>query len=138
MRAIVMSRTVATLGALILAGACTDTSGPTPPLPPGGETMTVVPRSATLRPGQVVALKAQLIDADGNAMEEVAISWRSSDDAVATVAATGEVYGRSEGRAVISASAQGRSQIASIRVLQREQKPESKPTPEPLFARRKG
>lgn len=119
MRAITLSRIVAAIAALTLANACNDTTGPGDQ--PGGGApdlgvMSIVPRSASLHPGQTVALKATLIDDGGDRMEGLSFSWSSSNDAVATVAASGEVQARSPGFAVITASALGKSQISTIRV----------------------
>jgi hypothetical protein len=44
----------------------------------------VVPQSATLQAGQVVALKASLTDEHGDRLQGFVVSWRSSNDAVAT------------------------------------------------------
>jgi uncharacterized protein YjdB len=125
MRVIRMSRIVATLSALTLAGACNDAFSP-PPNIPSFEGLTVVPRSATIQAGQVVALTAKLIDANGDQLSGVATSWTSSNEVVATVAATGEVLGRGAGRAIITATAQGKSQTAAIQVLGRPSKPDPK------------
>ena len=120
-----MSRIIALLSAITLLSACNDAFSPPQTTPaPGG--FTVVPRSATLQAGQVVALKANLIDDNGDQVRGVPISWRSSNESVATVAATGEVLGRGEGHAVISASAQGKSQTSFIKVTGRPSKPAPK------------
>jgi uncharacterized protein YjdB len=124
MRVMTMSQIVLTLSALSLAGACNDSYSPSPPAPPSSG-IALVPRNATLQAGQVVALKASLIDEHGDHIDE-AFVWRSSNDAVATVASTGEVYGRGAGFALITATAEGKSQIATIRVLPKELKPGSK------------
>lgn len=130
MRAITMSRTVATVAALALAGACTDATSPDNPpnLLPVGH-MTIVPSSATIRPGQAVQLTAHLISSSGNALEGAGVSWTSSNESVASVSDRGEVLGRGEGDAVITARTQSNAQIARIHVLRREQKP--KPLMEP-------
>jgi hypothetical protein len=125
MRVITLSRSVAALGVLTLSVACNgDSLTPTPP-PPSEAGMTLVPRNATIHAGQVVTLQARLVDEFGDALES-SISWKSSNDAIATVAATGTVYGRSEGLAVITASANGKGQFSTVRVLRREEKPEGK------------
>lgn len=125
MRVIRMSRILATVSALTLVGACNDAFSP-PPNVPTFEGLTVVPRSATIQAGQVVALKARLIDANGDPLSGVATSWTSSNEVVATVAATGEVLGRGAGRAIITATAQGKSQTAAILVLGKPSKPDPK------------
>jgi uncharacterized protein YjdB len=125
MNATTMSRIIAALSAITLLGACNDSFSPSPSAP-SLQGLTVVPRSATLQAGQVVALKASLIDEFGGRLDGFIVSWRSSNDAVATVANSGEVVGRSAGFALITASVAGKSQISTIRVLARGQKPDSK------------
>jgi uncharacterized protein YjdB len=118
-----MSRIVAALSAITLLAACNDSFSP-PPSVPSLEGLTVVPRSATLQAGQAVALKASLIDEHGDRLDGFIVSWRSSNDAVATVASSGEVVGRSVGHAVITASTAGKSQTSTIQVLARASKPD--------------
>ena len=128
MRVITMSRIVVTLSALTLAGACNDDpfKPSTSTTSTSGGILTVVPRNSTLKQGQVVALQASLIDEQGDGLIGFATEWRSSNDAVATVANSGEVYARTPGFAVITATAAGKSQIATIRVLPKEGKTGSK------------
>jgi hypothetical protein len=117
---------VAALAILVAAGACTEPFS-SPPNDPSMAGLTVIPRSATIRSGQVVALKATLVDESGNAVQTATVSWTSSNESVATVGATGEVLGRGEGRANITAAAQGRAESSVIRVLHEESKPEKNP-----------
>jgi uncharacterized protein YjdB len=93
--------------------------------------MTVIPSSAIINSGDVVALRAHLIDASGDPIEGVTIKWSSSDGGVATVAGNGEVVGREVGYATITANAQGKSQISAIQVLARASKPGKHPDPLP-------
>jgi uncharacterized protein YjdB len=123
MRVITMSRILAALSAVVLAGACNDAYSPSPPAAPTGGGITVVPRSATIRPGQIVALKASLTDEFGDRLDGFAMSWKSSNDVVATVASTGEVLGRSEGHVVITASTAGKYQTSTVHVLAKTPKP---------------
>jgi uncharacterized protein YjdB len=120
-----MSRIIAALSAIALLGGCNDSFSP-PPSVPSLQGLTVVPQSATIQAGQVVALKARLIDDNGDQIRGVATSWTSSNEAVATVAASGEVLGRDAGRAIITATAQGKSQTAAIHVLGKPSKPDPK------------
>ncbi|MDR1538928.1 MAG: type I pullulanase [Clostridiales bacterium] len=46
-------------------------------------------------------------DSDGNAMSDVSLSFRSSDESIATVTASGRIRGVSEGTAVVEISADG-------------------------------
>jgi uncharacterized protein YjdB len=123
MRAMTVSRVATALAAFALIGGCTDyTAPPNEPSTLGG--LTVVPRNATLGAGQVVQLKATMRDEFGDALTGVTVSWRSSDDVVATVSSRGDVLGRTAGRAVITASAIGKTQISTILVLSRAPKPD--------------
>jgi uncharacterized protein YjdB len=124
MRVVTLSRVVAAFAVLTLAAACDDTSGPGGQIQPGGGGLSIVPRSATIKAGQTMALQASLIDENGDRLSGVPFQWTSTNDAVATVAATGEVLGRSEGHVVITASALGKSQVSTIQVLPRQSKPE--------------
>jgi Bacterial Ig-like domain (group 2) len=133
MRAISMSRTAAMFLVLALAGACSD--DPTgPSLDPGvgrgsPASMTLVPLGATIAPGESIRLDARLLDQAGRAMSGVEISWRSSDNAVAVVSAAGEVFGHRPGRALITASARGKSQTSTIQVQFQGPKPPPEPDP---------
>jgi Big-like domain-containing protein len=122
MRAITLSRLIAVAGSIGVLVGCQDTLSPQPPLGVGGTSgFTVVPSIATIHTGQVVMLQVRLNDEFGAPLESAA-SWTSSNDAVATVAATGEVYGRSEGVVAVTASALGKAHSSTIRVLAREPK----------------
>jgi uncharacterized protein YjdB len=131
MRATTMSRVAAALAAFTLIGGCNDyTAPPSEPSTLGG--LTVVPRTATIGSGQVVELKATMRDEFGDPLTAVTIAWRSSNDAVASVSNRGDVVGRTAGHAVITASALGKTQIATIHVLSRAPKPAGKPDPKNL------
>jgi uncharacterized protein YjdB len=126
MRAITTSRLVTVLVVAAAVG-CTEPFD-TPPSEPSqpGVGLTVVPSSATIISGQVVALTATMRDQFGDPLA-VAVKWKSSNEAVATVAANGEVLGRSAGVATVTADAQGKTQTSGIRVLARPPKPNSDP-----------
>jgi len=80
----------------------------------------------------VVALQARLVDEFGDAMEG-SFRWKSSNDEIATVAATGVVYGRSAGNVTITASSLGKNQSSMISVLQRDGKTGGKESSKPLL-----
>jgi hypothetical protein len=136
MNATSLSRTLAVLTSFIGVMACQDTSGPQAPPEIGRESVSLVPRSATIEAGRTVALKATLRDEFGDALAAT-FEWRSSNDVVATVAATGEVYGRSAGVAVVTASAHGKSERSTVRVLARPPKEDTKGIKEPELLRRR-
>jgi uncharacterized protein YjdB len=117
MAAITLARLV-TAAALVTASACSEPFSPPPNQPSSPSGLTVVPSSATIIAGQVVALKASMRDQFGDPLL-VTVRWRSSNESVATVAATGEVLGRSTGNATIVADADGKTQMSAIHVLPR-------------------
>ncbi len=102
---------------LVLTGACTDES--LGPATSGVGSMTVVPSTATIGPGQAVQLTARLVDEFGDPLK-VRVSWSSSNPSVATVSVSGTVLGRGEGRAAIIASAGGRAQSSAVHVISEE------------------
>jgi uncharacterized protein YjdB len=118
MRATVLTHLVAALGSVAALVACEDSLSPKPS-PGGAVDISVVPRTATIRAGQTVILEARMTDEFGDALAG-SFSWKSSNDAVATVAATGEVYGRSAGIVAVTASASGKVETSTIHVLARE------------------
>ena len=120
-----LPRALAAMAILVAAAACSDNFSPSPSRP-GVADMTLVPRSATIGTGQVVALTAQVFDEFGDPMVGVKYTWSSSNESVATVSASGTVYGQAEGRAAITASARGQAQTSSVHVLSREK---GKPAP---------
>jgi hypothetical protein len=91
MTAITRSRLVTVL-ALAAAVGCSEPFD-TPPNEPSqpGTGLIVIPQNATIRAGQVVALKATLRDQYGNQLAGMTVSWKSSNEGVATVAPNGEV-----------------------------------------------
>ena len=124
MRAITTSRLVTAL-AIAAAAGCSepfDTPPNEPSQPVSG--LTVIPRNATIMAGQVVALKATLRDQFGDQLVGITVKWKSSNEAVASVAANGEVMGRSAGVATVTADAQGRTETSGIQVLPRQSKPQ--------------
>lgn len=80
----------------------------------------VTPPTASVRAGATLTLVARPVDADGNPVEVRAISWSSSNKAVATVSAAGIVTTLTPGEARIAASALGKSATATITVTARE------------------
>jgi hypothetical protein len=123
MRTAPVLRTAAILATLSISAACNDPFDP-PASDPSAGTLTIIPRMATIHPGEVALLRASLKDEFGDAIE-TNLQWTSSNDAVATVSATGSVLGRSAGRVVITANALGKSQTSVVQVLARTQKKDS-------------
>jgi uncharacterized protein YjdB len=67
----------------------------------------LTPDTATLAPGATQAFTAVVRDAGGSALTGRAVSWTSTDPAVATVDANGVVTGRGEGTAQLRAASEG-------------------------------
>jgi uncharacterized protein YjdB len=120
MRAIILSRLITALGAVGAIAACEDSLSPSPP---AGTTagITVVPSTATIYAGQVVTLQARIKDEFGD-VQDGSVSWKSSNDAIATVGSDGEVFGRTEGTVAVTASALGKTQSSTVHVLARQSK----------------
>jgi uncharacterized protein YjdB len=104
-----------TAGTIVLAlvvGSCSDDS--TGPLAPA--TVAIEPDSITLTVGASQQLAATVRDRKGTALTGRSIQWGTPNGAFASVSATGLVTAHAAGRAVISASADGRSGEAVVRV----------------------
>ena len=76
----------------------------------------VTPASASLQVGGTAQLSATASDANGNALADRPIAWTSSNDAVASVSASGLVTAKTAGTATITATSEGRSGTASVTV----------------------
>jgi hypothetical protein len=136
MSATPLSRTLVILTALAFSAACSDPVGPRLLVDDGGEqeseALSVTPRTATIEAGGVVLLHAKLVDGSGKRIPAV-VQWTSSRDAVATVTASGEVQGRSAGRAIITARAAGKRQTAIIHVLSPKPEKDGGGLPQPAL-----
>src|SRR5205809_349682 len=86
----------------------------------------VSPASASVQVGQTVQLTATPKDANGNPLSGRAVSWASSNTAVATVSGSGLVTGVTAGSATITATSEGQGGTATITV--------STPPPAPVTA----
>ena len=106
----------ATAGWGIVAAAFKgQSSGPQPPPVPVASVV-VTPANSRVALAYPAALAATLTDANGNVLTGRAITWSSSDPAVATVNATGIVTGVAPGTATITATSEGQSGAATITV----------------------
>jgi hypothetical protein len=76
----------------------------------------VAPTAVTLAPGQTAQFGATLRDAGGNTLSGRAVSWLSSEPAVATVSSTGAALAVSEGITTIRATSEGVSGDARLTV----------------------
>jgi uncharacterized protein YjdB len=76
------------------------------------------PDQANVAVGATVQLSAAALDASGTVMSDRAISWTTSNPAVAAVNASGLVTGVAAGTATITATSEGKSSNATITVTQ--------------------
>ena len=114
-----MRRTVG-LCMVVSTIACGDgATDPPQPDPPRATTVTVTPATTELTAlGATVQLAAEVRDQNGQAMAGAAVSWASSDAAVATVGAAGLVTAVSNGAATITATSGSASGSATVAVAQ--------------------
>jgi len=78
--------------------------------------VTVSPATATVFVGATTQLSATPKDAAGNVLAGRAVTWTSSNTAIATVSASGLVMGVAAGAVTITATSEGRSGSASVTV----------------------
>lgn len=110
-------RFVAGVATLMLLAACSGDKAPTAPIPtpPAAvASVTLAPDSSMIDVGLTKSLVAVPRDAAGNALTGRAITWTSSAPAVARVDSAGVVTAVAVGRAVITASAGGKSAQSPI------------------------
>src|SRR5688500_16780952 len=91
-------RRIAALLPLLALAACGDGQGPT--VPPRGlqvATVEVTAPVASVAVGETMQLDATPRGANGAALEQVAVAWSSSNEAVAAVSATGRVTANAPG-----------------------------------------
>ena len=112
----------ATLGANTF-GACNDNDVPPPPAEVAS--ITVEPASAPVVVGGTQAFTARAFDAANNEIPGATFTWSSSDDAIATVSATGVATGVAVGDAEIRAASGTITGTAAIQV--------EVPVPEPAI-----
>lgn len=72
--------------------------------------------SSVMEPGESIQLTATPRGADGRSLTDRAVTWSSSDEAVATVDAQGVVTGMAEGMVEVKAEAGGESGEAELQV----------------------
>ena len=94
------------------------TQPPPPPPTPVATRITITPASVTLTAiGRPVQLTAQVFDQNNNVMTGAAVSWQSSNEAVAKVSATGLVTAANNGTARITARSGSISQGVTVMVM---------------------
>jgi len=103
-------------GLLIACGGEEAATAPAPAAPAGVASVTVSPVTADILVGSTVQLTATPMDAAGNVLPGLAVTWASTAPGVATVSEGGLVTGASPCLATITARIGGRSGSASITV----------------------
>ena len=66
--------------------------------------------------GQTFQLEAEALDGSGNELAGRPITWSSSDESIATVNSSGMVTALAPGAAIITASSEGRSAVATVTI----------------------
>ena len=77
----------------------------------------VNPPTSTVVTGQTAVLTATVRDTTGTIVTDRTVTWRSSDETIATVSSAGVVTGVSAGAATITATSEGKSGSAVVTVL---------------------
>lgn len=93
--------------------ACGSSSEPPAPV----ATVALAPVDDTVRVGETTQLTATTRDANGNVLNGRAVTWASSNTAVATVSQSGLVTGVTDGPATITATSENKTATAAIRVF---------------------
>jgi uncharacterized protein YjdB len=104
------------LVSLALAACGDDVVAPAPVVPPAVASVEIVGESQPITIGATRSLAVVLRDANGTTITGRPVIWTSSDPAVATVSATGNVAALSAGTATIMASAGGRDGLRVVSV----------------------
>lgn len=76
----------------------------------------VTPSDVAVDAGKSVTLTARALDAQGNTLTGRAITWASSDTRLVTVDQAGVVRGVRRGSAIVSATTEGKTGTATVRV----------------------
>ncbi len=102
----------------------------TEPPAPMVSTVTLIPTEATIETGQEHSFEAIALAADGTEITDVAFTWASSDEMVATVDENGLATGVGAGEVMITATADGVSGMATLTVNE----PPPPPPPPPVVS----
>lgn len=110
------TRILLSLAAALLTAACDQTTTGSGNQPEPVAAVEVAPGDVTLTAGQTRALGATVRGRSGGVLTGRAIAWTSSNEAVATVSASGVVTAVAEGTAAITARSEGRQGQAVVTV----------------------
>ena len=113
-----MARGAAALLTMMMLAACgegtTETGGQ--PTPEPVASVAVNPGALTVEMGVEMEIAAEPLSAEGRVLSGRAVSWSSSDEAVATVSSAGRVTARGAGVAFIRATVEGKTGEARLQV----------------------
>lgn len=102
------------LAVLVIGSACSG-GDPAAPVPATSvAAVRVTPVAREIQVGESQLLQVELVDEEGNAIEDRIVSWSTTAATVATVTNEGLVTGMQPGTASIVASSDGRSAMATI------------------------
>jgi uncharacterized protein YjdB len=110
----IATRIASLAAAIVLAGSCGG-GGMSPDAPPV-DAIRITPNAATIVVGNATTLRADVLDAGGNAIGGRSVHWSIRDAAIATVGDDGTVTATAPGATLVSASSGGTSAVATITV----------------------
>lgn len=119
---ILLNRSAWALAALVFAlfaTACGDSTAPASPepqTPPAAASISIAPQAPTLVVGQRAQLVAVVLAANGEALRDRVVQWRSEAEQIATVAADGMVTAIASGEASLVATSGAVSRRVSVAV----------------------
>lgn len=116
MRAKDSGRATRHLTIFVILGCVLTACGGSEPPPPVA-LVELTPPNDTILIGGSTQLTASLKDEDGNILTSRAINWTSGSPTVASISQTGLVTGVADGTALITATSEGRTGSATIRVF---------------------
>jgi alpha-tubulin suppressor-like RCC1 family protein len=101
---------------LLVTGCSDDPMAPPVEADPTPASLAVSPDAYLLEESEEIQLTAEVRDADGNVLTGFQVAWSSGDGTVAQVDAEGRVTGGAPGATMITATVEGTSDSAEIRV----------------------
>ncbi|MBA2292659.1 MAG: Ig-like domain-containing protein [Gemmatimonadales bacterium] len=107
---------VALLGAAACGGGADGGTNNPPPPPPTVGSVAVTLANPTIEAGAGTSATAVVKDGAGNTLSGRAVSWSSSNPAIATIAGTGAVTGIAPGTVAISATSEGKVGTSQLTV----------------------
>ncbi len=118
MQSAVVSRalTLSFAAALAAATMVSCDKGPVDPDGAAVDSIVVAPQTASVQVGSSLALSAEVLNASGEVLPSVDVTWASEDASIASVSQDGIVTGVRAGTVRIAASSWGKNAVATITV----------------------